>query len=300
MTTFTINRQLLPESPGAGRLGRHVNHDSRSRQYRPARAASPVSKSWRWLIPTLDQGDLGSCVGNGSTHQLGCDGPVYQALLALLASGKLSLNEDTAVKIYSLATQLDGYSGDYPPTDTGSDGLSGAKAAKKLGLIGGYVHALSEDDLISGLQKGAGMVGTNWTSNMDTPNSTTGVITKPQSGTLRGGHEYCVYEIDLDRGLLAFRQSWGKWGIQDPVTKMWGRFLMQIEDFTALLKQDGDATFFTPLTAPAPTPTPVPPSTPDQDLIKAMDPWAATIISRITKAGKAKNAYENWKKVKGL
>jgi hypothetical protein len=292
--TFSLTREIIPETKVPNRrLGRHVNHDSRSLQYRVAQVDSPVTKAWERKTPILDQGDLGSCTGNAMAGALGTE-PFYSTLVSKLNDNSLTLDEPEAVKLYSEATVLDGYSGTYLPTDTGSDGLSVAKAAQKFGLITGYTHALSPDDMIAGLQKGPGIVGVNWMTGMDDINSITAEI-KP-TGSVRGGHEFEVWKVDLELEQFWFYNSWSSsWGRK-------GAMFMTISNFEVLLKQNGDATFFTPLNQPAPTPTPpspkpVPPE--DQHLMSAMDPWERTIVSRITRAGKAKVAYDAWKLAKG-
>ena len=123
-------------------------------------------------IGVLDQGALGSCTGNATVDALGCS-PYYETLTMGQQQG--SLNEALAVKIYSLATTLDNYPGSYPPEDTGSDGLSAAKAAQQSGYISGYTHALSLNDALSALVLGPVIVGIDWYEGFDNPD-TTGLI----------------------------------------------------------------------------------------------------------------------------
>jgi hypothetical protein len=254
MSTISIRfDRVVPKDkeikvPGHG-LGRtFIHHDSRSWDYRVERHLLPVSVEHTRHISTLDQGDLGSCVGNATLGACGTD-PCYGSILA--ANPKFDWTERQALNIYSLATTLDPFSGSYPPNDTGSDGLSGAKAAQKMGLVSGYLHAMSTDEMISGIQERPGMVGTVWTTNMDKVDTNTGLIAKPASGTVRGGHEYEFWKYDAERGLFWFWQSWGNWGLSGS-----GKFCMQVEDFADLLAQDGDATFLTSLAEQPPTPTP--------------------------------------------
>jgi hypothetical protein len=68
-----------PSGPGAGRLGRHVEHDPRSRAYAVSEDLLPGSYSsavHQVRIPVLDQGDLGSCTGNAAEALAGSD-PLY-------------------------------------------------------------------------------------------------------------------------------------------------------------------------------------------------------------------------------
>jgi hypothetical protein len=243
-----IYRERLEEVVVEGkRLGRHVNHDPRSKQYRVARAATIVSRRWERKTPILDQGNLGSCTGNAATGALGTE-PFYDTLSGQLATG-LKLDEAEAVSIYSRATEIDPYQGTYPPDDTGSDGLSVAKAAKERGLISGYVHALGLDELLAGLQVGPMLVGTRWLTGMDDPDASGRVHA---TGSVRGGHEYLCVGVDVEAQLLWFDNSWGTgFGLD-------GTFCMSYEDMRTLLADDGDATQFVPLSQPAPTPTPTP------------------------------------------
>jgi hypothetical protein len=51
----------IDEFPGAGRLGRHVLHDSRSLEYTIAENfAAITSVLWKRDIPVLDQGNVGA------------------------------------------------------------------------------------------------------------------------------------------------------------------------------------------------------------------------------------------------
>lgn len=279
-----LERTYLTEVVVPGKpLGRHVNHDSRSKAYR----VRPFIGEWktkRWIrqIPVLDQGSLGSCTGNAATGLIGTE-----PLFSTSAIRGLTLDQQFAIGVYSDATRLDPYQGEYPPEDTGSDGLSVAKVLQKRGLISGYVHCLSLDDVINALQTSAVITGVNWYESMDSPDSS-GLVRV--TGSVRGGHEFEVIGVDLEAQLIWFVNSWGaNWGTQ-------GMFCMSFDDYARLLSEQGDATQFIGVDEPAPTPAPG--ADPDADLIKAMDPWARTIISRFTKAGKAKAAYEIWKKAR--
>lgn len=269
MESFVIERELIPELEGTwpGRTGRHINHDSRSKSFRTPKATTQVSKKWARQTPTLNQGDLGSCTGNSSCGVLGTD-PFFPTLADKIKAG-LKLDEPEAVNIYGLATQLDSYAGQYPPTDTGSDGLSAAKACQKLGFISGYTHALSMDDFINGMQNGPAISGTNWYTGMDSPDAN-GLVTV--TGNVRGGHEFEADELDMENELVGFINSWGTWGLNGT-----GKFYIKFSDFEKLLSQQGDATFFVPLDQPAPTPTPAPDSQSivvDGADLTAMNLWA--------------------------
>jgi hypothetical protein len=238
-------RRFLLEAETPHRLGRHVNHDPRSLRFAVRPSGIVQSRIWQRRIPVLDQGDLGSCTGNATVGVLGTE-PYFSALTPVQ---RQALNEDEAVRLYSQATQLDPWDGAYPPEDTGSDGLSVAKAAVKFGYLSGYQHVTSVAAAQTAIQAGPFIVGTVWLDGMFTPSSS-GEVTA--TGPEAGGHEYeCYgYEADADRWL--FWNSWGtSWGVG-------GGFWMSGATFAALLAQQGDATTFVPVTQPAPTPTPAP------------------------------------------
>jgi hypothetical protein len=241
MTIAIITKRHIPEFAVANkRLGRHVNHDSRSLAYQVRPSGTVVSKTWKRDTPILDQGNLGSCTGNAATGVLGSD-PFYATL-----PGK-TLDEAEAVSLYSAATKLDSYSGTYPPTDTGSDGLSVAKAAKNAGLISGYLHMTSVAACQTAIQAGPFIIGSDWYTGMDNPSST-GLVTA--TGTVRGGHEYECIGYDAAADMWELVNSWGPgFGID-------GHFFYSSATLAKLLAAQGDATSFVPITAPAPTPTP--------------------------------------------
>lgn len=226
-------------------LGRIVNHDPRSLQYLVPEAAAPRSVTWARRIPVLDQGNLGSCTGNATVGVLGSE-PFWDTLTD---TEQQSLNEDEAVKVYSLATQLDDIGGTYPPDDTGSSGLGAAKAAKSLGLISGYQHITSVAAAQQAIQAGPFITGVNWYEGFDAPDSN-GLVAI--SGQIRGGHEFEVIGYDATQGMWEAVNSWG-----DSFGKG-GHFFFTDATFARLLSEQGDATTFVPLTQPAPIPTPVP------------------------------------------
>ena len=288
MALTLVRTVHLPELEVEGkRLGRHIRHDLRSAlYYRHQRTAGGlVSVDHPRNFSVLDQGDLGSCVGNGSTGQIGTS-PDYDGL----PPGHPALDEDLAVKIYSAATKLDPYRGAYPPTDTGSDGLSGAKATQAMGLISGYTHCLDVDDMTDALQAKAVMVGVSWFDSFDNP-AKDGTVSIAKGAQVRGGHEFLVYGVDVDGGYYHARNSWG------PDWAVGGEFRFTIETMESLFSEGGDCTVFTPNDAPAPTPTP--PADLDEALWQVAGPWAA---ERRTRPDLVilKDALETWATGKGF
>ena len=292
-----INR--IEETVVAGkRLGRHVMHDSRSLAYRVPRSGAAVSsQNWTRNIPILDQGDLGSCTGNALTGALGT-GPIWDAL----PKGHVTLDEKEAVSLYSAATKLDSYPGNYPPTDTGSDGTSVCKAGQAAGFISGYLHAATVDDMVAALQTGPVIVGVNWYSSFDEPASD-GLVSIGAGAYVRGGHEFLIRGVDVSGELLEADNSWGvSWGKQ-------GSFSFSYTTMDRLLSEEGDCTVPLALSVPAPTPTPPTPTpvpvTPDQyDLAFGHDPrvvkWAKENHFLAADTRHAAQAFTTWAKAKGL
>jgi hypothetical protein len=211
-------------------LGRLLRHDEHSKDFQ-ARVAQPSTVMYTRHGRVLDQGQLGSCTGNATVHALNFD-PNFKA-----AGMKRSRNESNAVKCYSLATELDGLDGTYPPDDNGSSGLGAAQAAKKLKWITGYTHAFGLDHLIGALAVRPVIVGTNWYEGMFEPdgNGTVGI-----SGAVAGGHEYCINGIDMENHVFRAINSWGEgWGKK-------GYFFLAFSTMDRLLSEDGDVTVLIP------------------------------------------------------
>jgi hypothetical protein len=209
-------------------LGRLVDHDEHSRLYQAPKATSPRSVLWAHHAPVLDQGELGSCTGNATAQLINTD------YFAAVRKTRGYLGESDAVRIYELATRLDGIRGNtYPPTDGGSSGLGAAKAGVKLGYFTGYKHAFGFSHFAAAVQLQPVIVGTAWYDGMFTPSKQGLVI---PSGQIAGGHEYLCLGINYQTQLLTFLNSWGdSWG-------QGGRFHMTFAAFTKLLADQGDVT----------------------------------------------------------
>lgn len=261
------------------RLGRHIEHDERSLRFAhpvlPTSALQPIE--WTRRTPILDQGQLGSCTGNALTGVLGTDfnGHTATDTVQVKADGKgvftggtYTLDEDFAVKAYTLNTLLDSFPGQYPPTDTGSSSLAAGKTGKLLGLFSGYTHAFSLQAMQSALQLGPVMIGIPWLQSMFDPQSDGTVVVDQNSG-VAGGHELAVSA--WDGGRFRIDNSWGtSWGAQ-------GSGWIANDDMRWLLGQGGDVLVPTPAVAPAPTPAPPPAPAVDADVLAAyhsLQAWA--------------------------
>ena len=112
------------------RLGRNMWLDGRSLAHMVENDVQEMGQS------VLDQGQLGSCTGNAGTGALGTQ-PFYDAVGSTVMPdpNDEAAAEQFAVQLYSDATVVDGYPGDYPPDDTGSSGLAICKVLKSRGTI---------------------------------------------------------------------------------------------------------------------------------------------------------------------
>lgn len=233
MTDDQVIRHIIDEYVVEGkRLGRHVEHDPKSREYAYEKTVSTlVAVEHKRHSPIFNQGQLGSCTGNAAAGAKDTE-PLYH-------SGSTHLiGEAGAVDIYSLGTRLDGLSdGYYPPTDTGSSGLAVSKAMKQEGMIGSYSHAFDMDAALAALQAGPVITGVAWYEGFDNPDAN-GLV--QIAGQVRGGHEICVvgYEpqSNPDDALIKIANSWGtSWGVD-------GYFFWTVSTWKQLLADSGDVT----------------------------------------------------------
>lgn len=265
-------------------LGRHVNHDPLSRRF-PYRSAPsppwrPVAVQHLRRIPIFDQGigvdSLGNCTACTGLGLLGT-GRYWDALLAVTrattvtGAGPYPFNAAGCEALYHDITADDPFPGAWPPEDTGSDGLSMAKALVRAGIIPGYRHTFNLADALLALADYPLAVGTVWTDSMFTPDSDAIIR---YEGPAVGGHEWIADEYVpagvIDRGdYIGGTTSWGS-GFGDH-----GRFYLSVDDFERLLDVNGDVIVLTPPTHPAPLPGPAAdgPTDPDVALIAAVNAW---------------------------
>lgn len=218
-------------------LGRLQVVDQRDRDYPAAalRQGEPtdeegqvaVDRGWRyWWAEGWwgDQGSLPHCVAFAALHALE-DGPITWAPRAPGAGPVM----DTGL-LYREAQNRDEWPG------SNYDGTSARGAAAYLlerGLITGYRWDWTMAAMAQTLLRvGPVMFGTWWFTGMDKPTAATDYVVRP-TGTARGGHEVLANGINLHRGLVRFKNSWGRrWGKA-------GHFYMTIEDVAFLLERAG-------------------------------------------------------------
>jgi hypothetical protein len=227
--------------PSDPRLGRHVRHDSRSLNYEfLPRDAAPQKKDTFWdsAIPPLNQGDVGSCTGNATAQWMNTN--FADSVRTTTHKGQPLLEAD-ALEIYSVGTKLDHTPGAYPPDDTGCDGVSVAKAGKKLGYLDSYKHTFSFTAFQAAIEITPTINGTVWTKTMFKPHNGLVKVGKLVDSNIAGGHEYLAAGIDWSEEVFIFRNSWGD---QDawPGCQPGGYFAIGFADYQKLLAEQGDVT----------------------------------------------------------
>ncbi|MDQ6947869.1 MAG: hypothetical protein M3256_16790 [Actinomycetota bacterium] len=226
MTEEIVRRRIDEQVNRAMRLGRHIAHDPRSRNFPAPTAPELVTTLHKRVVPIFYQGDLSSCTGNACAGALGTEPNTIG----------FTFTEADAVRLYSAATLLDPQQGSYPPDDTGSSGLAVAKAAQQEGFITSYSHAFGLDHALAALVLAPVITGVTWTEGFDNPDSN-GFV--KLGGSAQGGHEFCVVGLDVDKKTVLAANSWGaSWANK-------GFFEFSWDDWAQLLADQGDVTQFT-------------------------------------------------------
>lgn len=239
--TVLINKFKLQDH----RLGRHVEHDSRSRNFAFMLTPPPkqIDTFWSDSAPVLDQGDIGGCVGWTGADILNTD--LFIPLRKAKNNAKAYTDQD-ALKFYELATHKDDISGYYPRVDSGSSGLGLAKALQSLGLIDRYSHCFTWNQFLAAIQIQPVALGTTWTNDMFNPDRH-GVVRvgSLNESNIVGGHEYMCRGISFTKSLVLCRNHWGPtWNTKGDLPKLRGEFWLPFSDLKELLssKNQGDVT----------------------------------------------------------
>ncbi len=210
------------------RLGRQVVHDPRSRRFAAPRELDLPTRSFRHRIygpRAIPNQRVGCCTGVDQCVKADARGNRVMGQI---------LGIDTAETLYSRATQLDPWEGDWPPTDTGSSALAACKAACERGIIERYEWIFGdEDQLLAALCKRPVGLGTWWYSGMFDVDPET-LLVEP-TGVKVGGHQWSI--IGWDKRLDAY---WGLcwWG---PDFGDRGMFRIRRQVVAELRADDGDA-----------------------------------------------------------
>lgn len=211
------------------RLGRQVVHDPRSRAFAAPRGFTRPTKRFRHALydPLITPNQtVGCCTG------------VAEAVMGNVKGNRIKrqvLKMDTALRIYSRATELDPFQGVFPPTDTGSSGLAAAKAAIEQGIGWRYDWCFGIDHLLDTLRTHPVSVGTWWRSGMFDLDDD-GYLNC--TGPYVGGHQWVVRGYDPKMDTLD-GVCW--WGLNWPKPLARGRFKIRRSDLATLLADDGDA-----------------------------------------------------------
>jgi hypothetical protein len=222
MARSYVTKRITPTAGSPLRLGRHIEHDPRSRNF-PAPRAPLKSVVHRHYGVVFNQEQTNACSGFAAAALL-MTKPCYRRSRTLAHADALS--------IYARATHLDPFRGIYPPADTGSSGLAVMKAARQLGYVDAYAHAFGLQHALEALVVAPVVTGVYWYGSFDKPRH--GRITK--SGPRRGGHEFVVVGIHVPsktvRACNSWGPHWGDGGFFELSWSLWGELLEMQGDVT--------------------------------------------------------------------
>lgn len=170
----------------------------------PTPAPGPPTTPTLWADDVLlDQGNFGTCIGNGGAGWLASEPIVDPAV-----------DEKLARALYFEATVFDGTPDDPDAPgggQTGSTVRSLAKALKARGRLTAYAFARNMAEVDEWLDNhGPVVIGVDWTQAMFTPDAD-GVI--HVTGVVKGGHCVIVRYRVPGTTRKRIRNSWGEWGI---------------------------------------------------------------------------------------
>lgn len=237
----TLYRTFTEDVHEGMRLGRNLWLDARSLAYRVENSAALMSvpltnQHWQRVIPILNQGFIGSCVGNAGTGALGTQ-PFYNAVgrTVLTAPDDPLACETFAVKLYSDSTAVDPWPGTYLPLDTGSSGLAACQVLRTRGIIKAYNWSVTPHGFLQLLQWGPALLGMPWYNAFFQPDRNGFIDSNPNwlTSGVAGGHEVEAVGVELDatnllNSVILFANSWGS-GWSDA-----GYFRMRLNTYTQI------------------------------------------------------------------
>ena len=186
-----------------------------------------TKRTFKYWCPNLwwgDQGITPQCVGYSWTHWL-AEGPKTQYSIIK----EKGMPFDPSI-LYNEAQKVDDWAGE---NYDGTSVRAGAKVLKTHGFIDAYYWAWTVDEVVNSLLTlGPVVVGTNWTMGMFYPNEE-GIISP--TGRTVGGHAYLLDGINLKKGLIRIKNSWGRnWSNK-------GFAYISIDDMDTLIRANGEA-----------------------------------------------------------
>lgn len=178
--------------------------------------SKPVSKKWE-LRKLLDQGREGICTATAAVHLVTAE-PMYASGRDWrVFGGMVEPDLDWAREhIYWPAQRQDKFRGGiYPESNwysEGSDIITTCKVLKQIHFCKGFYQANNVRELKMGVSHvGPCFIGIPWFMDMFEPSADG--IANPR-GELAGYHAVTVVEIDVERKLFGFANSWGlEWGL---------------------------------------------------------------------------------------
>lgn len=225
-----------PEPPYG--LGRFPAEDDRDRLHLMTSVlpAAP-GRTYRYWNPSGWWGNQGStpqCVSYAWIHWLE-DGPVTHPETPHGGREPLLDPDD----VYRRAQRIDEWPGE---NYDGTSVRAGAKILQAEGVIGEYVWAWDADTVVTALlETGPVVVGTWWYDRMFYPDGE-GLLTV--GGRRAGGHAYVLNGVNVDKGLVRIKNSWGRrWGKD-------GYAYLTIADLDRLISEQGEACLATELRRP--------------------------------------------------
>jgi hypothetical protein len=161
----------------------------------------------------LDQGNTGHCVGFTGADFLNADPTSHQ------------FQNDYGHELYYACKVIDG----EPGEENGSWVRSIMKVLQQRKFIAVYAGLKNTDEIDAAVRHATICVGTDWTNDMFSPDSTSRVH---PTGSVAGGHAYSIMGEQGDDYICL--NHWGEWANH-------GLFLISKPEFAKLLDAQGEA-----------------------------------------------------------